>query len=39
MPLLAIAGLTVRHIMGYTAVTLLVSGAVLVATLLLLGAA
>ena len=38
LPLLAIAGLTVRHIMGYTAVTLLVSGVVMIATLLLLGA-
>ena len=38
LPLLAIAGLTVRDILGYTAVTLLVSGVVLVATLLLIGA-
>jgi short-chain fatty acids transporter len=38
LPLLAIAGLSVRDILGYTAVTLLVSGVVLIATLLLVGA-
>jgi len=35
--LLAIAGLTVRDIMGYTPITLFVSGAVMLATLLLVG--
>lgn len=38
LPLLAIAGLSVRDILGYTAVTLLVSGVVMIATLLLVGA-
>ncbi|BBL80237.1 short-chain fatty acid transporter [Rubrobacter xylanophilus] len=38
IPLLAIAGLTVRDIMGYTTITLFVSGAVMLATLLLVGA-
>jgi short-chain fatty acids transporter len=38
IPLLAIAGLSVRDIMGYTAITLLVSGAVMFATLLIVGA-
>ena len=38
LPLLAIAGLSVRDILGYTAVTLLVSGVVLIGTLLLIGA-
>ena len=37
IPLLAIAGLTVRDIMGYTVITLFVSGAVMLATLLLVG--
>jgi short-chain fatty acids transporter len=38
LPLLAIAGLSVRDILGYTAVTLLVSGVVMIAALLLVGA-
>lgn len=38
IPLLAIAGLTVRDIMGYTTITLFVSGIVMLATLLLVGA-
>lgn len=38
IPLLAIAGLSVRDIMGYTTITLFVSGAVMLATLLLIGA-
>jgi short-chain fatty acids transporter len=38
IPLLAIAGLTVRDIMGYTTITLFVSGAVMLVTLLLVGA-
>lgn len=37
IPLLAIAGLTVRDIMGYTVITLFVSGAVMLATLLIVG--
>lgn len=35
LPLLAIAGLTIRDIMGYTAVVLLVSGVVIGGGLLL----
>lgn len=38
VPILAIAGLSVRDIMGYTTITLFVSGAVMIATLLLVGA-
>ncbi|HZI95981.1 MAG TPA: TIGR00366 family protein [Actinomycetales bacterium] len=38
VPLLAVAGLKVRDILGYTTVTLLVSGIVFAATLLLVGA-
>lgn len=38
IPLLAVAGLRVRDILGYTTITLLVSGLVFAATLLLLGA-
>lgn len=38
IPLLAIAGLSVRDIMGYTTITLFVSGAVMITTLLLIGA-
>ncbi len=38
IPLLAIAGLRVRDIMGYTAITLFVSGIVMFATLLIVGA-
>ncbi|WP_380166965.1 short-chain fatty acid transporter [Jannaschia sp. R86511] len=37
LPLLAIAGLKMRDILGYTTVTLLVSGVVFAATLLLVG--
>jgi len=37
IPLLAIAGLSVRDILGYTTITLFVSGAVMLATLLLVG--
>ncbi len=37
IPLLAIADLTVRDIMGYTTITLFVGGAVMLATLLLVG--
>lgn len=36
LPLLAIAGLGIRHIMGYTAVILVVSGVVIGGGLLLL---
>ncbi len=38
IPLLAIAGLSVRDIMGYTTITLFVSGIVMFATLLIVGA-
>jgi short-chain fatty acids transporter len=38
LPLLAIAGLKVRDILAYTTVTLVVSGLVFAATLLILGA-
>ena len=38
IPLLAIAGLSVRDILGYTTITLVVSGVVMLATLLLVGA-
>ena len=38
VPLLAVAGLKVRDILGYTTVTLLVSGVVFAATFLLVGA-
>ncbi len=38
IPILAIAGLSVRDILGYTTITLFVSGAVMIATLLLVGA-
>lgn len=38
IPLLAIAGLSVRDILGYTTITLFVSGAVMLTTLLLVGA-
>ncbi|GAB4084070.1 short-chain fatty acid transporter [Myceligenerans cantabricum] len=38
LPLLAIAGLKIRDILGYTTVTLLVSGVVFVATLAVVGA-
>ncbi len=38
IPILAIAGLTVRDIMGYTTITLFVSGIVMLATLLIVGA-
>ena len=38
IPLLAIAGLRVRDILGYTTITLFVSGIVLFATLLIVGA-
>jgi short-chain fatty acids transporter len=38
LPLLAVARLGVRHILGYTIITLLVSGVVFVTTLLLVGA-
>ncbi|MBL0884929.1 short-chain fatty acid transporter [Myceligenerans sp. I2] len=38
LPLLAIAGLKIRDILGYTTVTLLVSGVVFVATLAIVGA-
>lgn len=38
IPLLAMAGLRVRDILGYTTITLLVSGAVFASTLLLVGA-
>jgi short-chain fatty acids transporter len=38
IPLLAIAGLTVRDILGYTTITLFVSGAVMLTILLLVGA-
>ena len=38
IPILAIAGLSVRDIMGYTAITLFVSGIVMIATLLIVGA-
>ncbi len=37
IPLLAIAGLTVRDILGYTAITLVVSGVVMLTTLFLVG--
>jgi short-chain fatty acids transporter len=37
LPLLAIAGLKVRDILGYTTVTLLASGIVFAATLLIVG--
>ena len=37
IPLLAIAGLTVRDIMGYTVITLFVSGIVMLATLVIVG--
>jgi short-chain fatty acids transporter len=36
LPLLAIAGLSIRHIMGYTAVVLIISGVVIGAGLLIL---
>ncbi|HSK99877.1 MAG TPA: TIGR00366 family protein [Rubrobacteraceae bacterium] len=38
IPILAIAGLSVRDIMGYTTITLFVSGIVMLATLLIVGA-
>ena len=38
IPLLAIAGLRVRDILGYTTITLFISGVVLFATLLIVGA-
>jgi short-chain fatty acids transporter len=38
VPILAIAGLSVRDIMGYTTVILFVSGAIMATTLLLVGA-
>lgn len=38
IPILAIAGLSVRDIMGYTTITLFVSGLVMLATLLIVGA-
>jgi short-chain fatty acids transporter len=38
IPILAIAGLSVRDIMGYTTITLFVSGIVMFATLLIVGA-
>lgn len=38
IPILAIAGLSVRDIMGYTTITLFVSGIVMIATLLIVGA-
>ncbi|MDQ3387492.1 MAG: TIGR00366 family protein, partial [Actinomycetota bacterium] len=38
IPLLAIAGLSVRDILGYTTITLVVSGAVMLTTLFLVGA-
>jgi short-chain fatty acids transporter len=38
IPILAIAGLSVRDIMGYTTITLFVSGVVMLATLLIVGA-
>ena len=37
IPLLAVAGLKVREILGYTTITLILSGIVLAGTLLLLG--
>jgi short-chain fatty acids transporter len=37
IPLLAIAGLSVRDILGYTTITLFVSGAVMLTTLFLVG--
>lgn len=37
IPILAVAGLKIRDILGYTTITLLVSGVVLLGTLLLLG--
>ena len=37
IPLLAVAGLRVRDIMGYTTVTLVVSGVVFAATMILVG--
>ena len=37
LPLLAIAGLKIRDILGYTTVTLIASGLVFAATMLLLG--
>jgi short-chain fatty acids transporter len=39
LPVLAISGLKIRDILGYTTVTLLVSGLVLGGTMLLLGLA
>ena len=38
LPLLAIAGLKMRDILGYTMVTLIASGLVFAATLLIVGA-
>jgi short-chain fatty acids transporter len=38
VPILAIAGLSVRDIMGYTTVILFISGAIMATTLLLVGA-
>jgi short-chain fatty acids transporter len=38
VPLLAVAGLGIRDILGYTAITLFLSGAVMIGVLLFLGA-
>jgi short-chain fatty acids transporter len=38
LPVLAISGLKIRDILGYTLVTLLASGVVFAATMLLVGA-
>ena len=38
VPLLAVAGLRVRDIMGYTSVVLVITGVVFISTLLLVGA-